>query len=358
MKEYTKRVLAVIIGIIISLIIAEIFLRIYNPIPFRVKGNKIILPCNQTYIIENRTIPGIDTLIVHTKNSLGFRGPEKPKDFEKYTSILSVGGSTTECYYLSDGKDWVSLLGNKLNKQFKNTWTNNAGLDGQSTFGHLILLEDYISKIRPSYILYLVGCNDVGREDLSEYDSDKLKGYYKSIGNWFTKNIEVISFIVNIKRGLSKRNHLAHSTVNLNSLEHIPFDSISTKEKIKKNSVLLFQYHKRLLLLIQKTKQYGITPVLITQPTLVGEGIDSLTGQNLETIKLMSEQGGKDYWLLLEQYNNVTRTLAKEENILIIDLARKLPKNSNYFYDGIHYSNKGAEMVSQIIFEDMKTHFR
>src|SRR5688572_2782293 len=123
-KEYFKSFLALIFGIVISLMLAEIILRIYNPIPFRVKGNEIVLPINQTITIDNTTLHGLDTLIIHKKNSIGFRGAEKPTDFEKYISIIAIGGSTTECYYHSDGQDWVSLLGSKLNKQYKNIWIN------------------------------------------------------------------------------------------------------------------------------------------------------------------------------------------------------------------------------------------
>lgn len=54
---------------------------------------------------------------------------------------------------------------------FKDLWINNAGLDGQSTFGHIFLMKDYIKKLKPKVVLFLVGSNDRGNEKtLNKYD--------------------------------------------------------------------------------------------------------------------------------------------------------------------------------------------
>ena len=46
-------------------------------------------------------------------------------------------------------------------------WVNNAGLDGATTYRHLILMEDYVVNLRPKVVLFLVGINDVGAGDLA-----------------------------------------------------------------------------------------------------------------------------------------------------------------------------------------------
>lgn len=354
-----KNLLAVSFGILIALIIGEIILNIYNPIPFRVKGNKIILPANQKYIIKNNFNSKLDTLIIHTKNNLGFRGKEKPVNFDDILSIIAVGGSTTECFYLTDGKDWVSLVGNNLKKSNENIWINNAGFDGHSTFGHNILLKDYLIDIKPDFILYLAGCNDVGRNDLNEYDKDNLQGKYGSVKNWLYKNSEIIGLIVNISRGLdAKRNNLIHQEVLLEKLEHTQVYSKHIDNQILKHQSYLASYEERLYQLAKTSKNNSINPIFITQPTLVGKGIDQETGIDLETIQLMSKEGGKVYWTILELYNEVMRKVAQKENILLIDLAHELPKNSRYFYDGLHFTNEGAEKVSEIVSENLEKYLK
>lgn len=90
----------------------------------------------------------------------------------------------------------------------------------------------------------------------------------------------------------------------------------------------------------------------------MGEGIDPLTGVNLETVKLTSNQtNGKLFWQILELYNNITKQTYKETNIYNIDLANVLPKDSRYFYDVLHYTNEGAEKVAEIIHGELKNHF-
>jgi hypothetical protein len=105
-----KNFFVLFISILASLFLLESLFRIYNPFPVRIKGNNIVFLINQKYIIENDDNPKIDNKIIHTKNSLGFRGPDIPDNFSKYLSIIIVGGSTSECYYLSDNNDWPNVL--------------------------------------------------------------------------------------------------------------------------------------------------------------------------------------------------------------------------------------------------------
>jgi lysophospholipase L1-like esterase len=351
-KKIFKNTLALLIGLMIAFFIGEIVLRIWHPIDFRVKGDKIVLPCNKKYIIRNTKTSKLDTLVIHSKNSLGFRGKEKPVNYDDLLSIITIGGSTTECYYISDGNDWPGVLEKKLSEKYNNIWINNAGLDGQSTFGHSILLNDYVSKLKPKYILYLTGCNEIGREDLSKYDKDKLQDEYQSVGNFFTKNSELVDLVVNIARGLrARKENLIHEVIDFKNQPHVKVDSTVLNDLLSYHKTFTAEYKKRLTALIQKTKEYNIKPILITQSTVVGKATDEATGTDLATIKLMNSNGGYTYQRILEKYNEVTRAVAKEQNIPLIELGNKMPKNSRYYVDGIHYTNDGAQKVGEIIFE-------
>jgi len=356
MKRKLKNIIALGIGIFISLLIVELFLNIYNPFKFYQKGDNIVLPANFKLSFENKKITGLDSIINYSRNSLGFRGPEKPIDFESQTSIIAVGGSTTECLYISDGKDWVSLLGNKLNKLIDNVWMNNAGLDGHSTFGHQILLKDHLVRLKPNYIIFLVGCNDVERDDLGKYDKLNLKSG-NNWKNYIRNNSELVSLIVNLRRTMNAKNKgLKHSGLdfnNINYVDSIPYDEIN-KMIFHQKEVYAPDYKKRLKDLIDITKNNNIIPVFVTQPSLLGKGVDQPTSIDLERIIHCDDMGGKAYWEKLEMYNDVTRNLAKKENVLLIDLARKMPKSTSLFYDCVHYTNAGAEVVSQILYDGLK----
>ncbi len=51
----------------------------------------------------------------------------------------------------------------------------------------------------------------------------------------------------------------------------------------------------------------------------------------------------------IELYNEVTRQVAQKDGVLLIDLARELPRNSAYYYDYLHYTEPGAQAVAGIV---------
>ncbi len=198
MMKFIKNFFALFIGLVVAFLVLEGFLRIYNPFPIRLKGDKIVLPINQRYDIKNDKIAKLDKEIIHTKNSLGFRGPEMPADYADRLSVITIGGSTTECYYLSDNSTWPYLLGEELKKDYPDIWVNNAGLDGHSTFGHQVLLEDYVVGLKPKMVLFLTGINDVGRDSLNGgFDNRLLRSNYVSGLDWLAKKSEVANLGLN-----------------------------------------------------------------------------------------------------------------------------------------------------------------
>jgi hypothetical protein len=54
----------------------------------------------------------------------------------------------------------------------------------------------------------------------------------------------------------------------------------------------------------------------------------------------------------------VTKEVAAQEHLFVIDLANELPKSSKYLYDGVHLTNEGAEKVSGILYERLKTYLK
>ncbi|MHA4808552.1 SGNH/GDSL hydrolase family protein [Flavitalea flava] len=338
-------------------VLLEILLRIYNPFHFRIKGDHLVLDTNKTIILKNNTIPVLDPEVVTYRNSLGFRGPERPDSFRNYISIITVGGSTTECNFLADGKTWNDLLLKRIRQDFDRVWLNNAGFAGHSTFGHLILMKDYISGIRPDMVLFLIGGNDMGREDLNSADRATSLNYYAGFFTFLSKKSELANVILNLVRARrAKMLQITDRYIDLaahkNDTIVIPDSLIRTD--ISKNEHLLKGYSDRVEELIRISRSNGIQPVLMTQPSLIGKGTDSLTGANLELISVGNGYNGKLWWTLCEKYNNVTREVAKKENVLLIDLANEMPKTSLYFYDILHFTPEGAKKISALIYEGLR----
>jgi lysophospholipase L1-like esterase len=311
------------------------------------------LPVHKRYVFDNteKFPTKLPKTTIHTKNSLGFRGDPPPRDFRDYLTILTIGGSTTECFYLSDGRTWPDLLGQKLSHDFSRVWINNAGLDGATTYRHLILMEDYVVKLGPKVVLFLVGINDVGAGNLEA--AAKRPGHYLR-RQWraFLDGSEVYSLGQNLSRYLIAQSRgLHHTEIDLSTaqtLDHIP-DAAAPKtlQDYRTDSVPFFA--ARLDSLIKVSRDHGIEPVLITQPTLYGPGLDPVTGVNLATVKLGDHLNGRLMFAIVELYNEVTRQVAQKEGVLLIDLARQLPRDSASYYDYLHYTEAGAAKVAGIV---------
>ncbi len=344
MKNIVKNILLLFFSIFVCFIILEIALRFYNPLASRVKGNKIILPVYHRYVIKNKKTNKLDNPIVYTKNSLGFRGEEPPDNLDEYLSILTVGGSTTECLYLSDNGTWSYLLEQKLKKTFRPLWLNNAGLDGHSTHGHIVLLEDYLIKLRPKIVLFLIGINDVSMEEAPYLKNER------ELREVLAENFEVASLILNIYRvAKAESKQLTHKVINLQETSTVAFSEEEIRKELAKiEKDYIESYEKRLLKIIDICRKSKIDPVFITQPFLLGDSFDKSTGIYLGNIKFR-QYNGKLFWKIIELYNRTTKKTAKENNIFVIDLASKFPKDFEYFYDYSHYSNKGAEKASEIL---------
>jgi len=361
LKKISKNLLAVLIGCIIALILFEIILQFYNPIEIRVRGDHIILPAYKDYTFVNKNIPKLDDTIFHTKNSLGFRGPEIPSEgLDDYLSIITVGGSTTECFYLSDNKTWSALLGENLKEKFPKVWVNNAGLDGHSTFGHELLIKEHIIKLSPDFIILLVGANDVGNEGYTTQMLGHVKDgvHFDSIES-FVKSVslysEVMALTLNFYKFMrAKSKGLAHNNLELENSKQVEYPESNLQEILLRHEVVFIpEYEERLRRIIQITKENNIEVIFITQPALFGRGIDNTTGVNLEGVETGGGLSGYTQWKILELYNNATEKVAEEEGVFYIDLANKLPKDSKYYYDFYHYTNEGAEEISSILSKDL-----
>lgn len=300
---------------------------------------------------------GLDESVTVIKNSIGFRGPEPPRNFNDHLTIITVGGSTTECIFVAEEKTWPHLLSKQLQSSFNNVWVNNAGLNGHSTYGHLKLMEEYIVKLRPDYCLFLVGCNDVDRPDLTPSDStinnENQKFFLKLAQHSVLVNVSLNFY----RHRMARRRQLINNRhFSLQGQEKLIVSDSVIGEELKKRTSLVKQYGDRIKQLIALSRRSGIDPIFITQPCLLGDTTDDVTGINLGTFPF-NEGNGKLKWALLELYNDETRTVCRENNVLVIDLAVQLPKSSRYFYDVYHFNNEGCRKVSALLYDSLNNYF-
>ncbi len=346
------RVKVVLVQLLLVLALGELLLHIYNPLPFRVRGNRIILPVDQHYTFHNDGASKLDPVTHHTKNSLGFRGPDPPRDFERRLTVLTIGGSTTECLFLSDGKTWTDVMARRLQPSFPDIWVNNAGLDGQSTYGHLILLREFVDDLHPTVAIFLIGANDLGLETDNPYDTALHPPHsaLRSTASFLTDHSEVAGLAQNLLRVARTRSEgFGHGQIDVAALRRLEDDDRETAAAMRTYSAPLPAFAARVAAIVDECRRHGIEPVLVTQPWLNGDAIDPATGVDLSKIQVRGAANGRLWWNVQELYNDVTRRVGRDHGVLVVDAAREMPKDSRLFYDFMHYTNEGAVRLGEIV---------
>ncbi|MFI5124704.1 MAG: SGNH/GDSL hydrolase family protein [Chitinophagales bacterium] len=359
-KEILRNIKATGFGVALALVICEIILRIYNPFPFSIKEGKLILPANQKKVFTNTWIKKLDHKIYYSRNSLGFRGPELPDSISKLISVLTIGGSTTECRFLSDSCTWPFILYQLLKNRNNSIWLNNAGIDGHSTFGSLLLLDEYAVKLKPDYALFLLGINDVEIDEPDQFDlmtekkiaTNSFPGFIKSLLNHTELGRTAFNFY-HIQ--LAYRKGLIHREINMKDLIDAPLSAEVINRRIANQDKYIRAYRQRVLEMIVKCEGAGIKPVLITQPSLFGDYTDPATNIPVGKKWTKGDERPDNCKLagkVLELYNDVLRSFSGR--CIVVDLDREMPKNSAYYYDFIHYTNAGAKKVAEILYNQLE----
>ena len=348
---YTVLLLA--FGCLVALLVAEVFLRAYSPLGLRLWGDLIVLPRNQRQVLRNTVNPRLPPTILYSRNSLGLRGPEPPASFSTALTVVAVGGSTTESRYQSDGDTWPDRVGQALSPHFRDLWLDNAGLDGHSTFGHLLLLQQYLVPLRPRVLVFLVGINDVGREAPKRVDgpgdSDRA--------SWLTRlarRSALAATLQNLGRTDDARaaRLFVFGDLNLRRLPHLTYSGRRPEKALREHQESYVPgYRDRLTAIVRTCRQARILPVLVTQPALYGPVVDDRTGVNLGTMVVNEKEklNGELSWQILELYNDATRDVGGALGVPVIELAHTLPKSSRLFYDFVHYTDEGSRQVASIV---------
>jgi lysophospholipase L1-like esterase len=353
----------ILFGVFVFSLTGEVYLRQLAPLSWRVRKSTLSLPRNINFLISNLHLRGCDAEVLVHKNSLGFRGPDPELDIRGKRLIFTVGGSTTECFYLAESDTWPDIVRNRWHSQNPRIWLNNAGLDGQSTFGHLLLLEGYLQALKPSVVLYLIGINDINLTEPNEFDRTLIPSksdldHRRTAGAWMRRHSIIWNVLGNPVKQVSEwMLKPGHGGVNLKLLPRRPI-SITERNLILEDQKrrCLAGFESRLVQLLQITRRMGAEPILLTQPAPYGAARDPGSGVDLGSIQVRPGWDGRTAWAVLELYNNSTRQVAQHEHVQLIDLARQMPKDMRYYYDLIHFSKAGARRFADVVEDSLHTY--
>ena len=162
----------------------------------------------------------------YLRNSYAFRGKEiYPQKIE----IIMVGGSTTDERYKPEELSIVEILNSKLIKAGSTKKIINAGVEGQSTFGHIHNFKYWFSRIenfKPDYIIFYIGINDTRSLNDGFLQDGMIESPNKLSS--FLDNIKSRSFLAD------KLRKTKHKYYNKNENKRIVYDYDQSMKKYKK----------------------------------------------------------------------------------------------------------------------------
>ncbi|MCH7591559.1 MAG: SGNH/GDSL hydrolase family protein [Planctomycetes bacterium] len=363
-KRLTFRVVTCCAALIFTVALIEATLRVLTPAPaFSASLN---LHMNLDTVLEP-DLHGVATPVRFTTNRWGMRGSTPPVGpaWDEATTIVAIGGSTTQCFFLDDSRTWPAVLEKELRSTGHNVWVGNAGQAGHSTIGHVAMVDGPIAQIRPDYVLFLVGVNDLSvslrpQWRWDESMSESLLGQARSAGlNWLLDHSRLA-----YRLHLAKQVHFDGSTVRSKdfsiALPTEPATGDEYRPALGDDGILtsLPLFRRNVVSLIEVVRSFGATPVFLTQPLLIEDSPQwaNVRARSSWMKKQKVHLTGDGYARLLDRFNDVLLDICAQRNVPCLDLAGIVPHSTDYYYDLVHYNDAGAKLVGEAVGAYFRAH--
>ena len=332
--------------LIIEIIFGDWFSK-YNLGPYmreyRLKKNPVVLKHN------NKTYN-----FFFKRNYHGFRGEEiEPSKIE----AVIIGGSTTEERYKPIEFSITENLNRLLKKRNYNFKIVNAGIGGQSTYGHIYNFQHWFTKLKnfsPKLYIFYIGIND----QYTDYKKiEEMQPAAPCCGNKKTGIMEIfldnfksrsffsdklktlrLKYSVTGKKLQYNRNHfIAANGQRIKTYKDYKYINYKEALKIHNIKYLKSKHEKRIshyLNNIEILSNYAINnnavPIFVTQ---------------------VKYDGLKTGVLFILNYSLIE--YCEKKNINCIDLGKKLNGEFRYWYDPVHTSILGSKIVAETIVDDL-----
>jgi hypothetical protein len=296
--------------------------------------------------------PSPTGVVRYTRDRYGLRGTFKdPSEI----TLLTVGGSTTDQRFISDADTWQAVLQRRFEAAGERIVVGNAGVDGQSAFGHVKNFDWWFARVpalQPRHILFYVGLNDFDKEEAVRFD-DLVTAPDKQTLRQKLRESSALYHLATRLYALYQAavtNEPSHSRTDFQALRWTTTPMLSDYDALMRTR--LFEYRQRLSVLLDKTRAFGSVPILVTQPSYryrFTNGV--LEGTTRPRLYQQRQINGVDYYHMIRRLDAVTCETARQRGLLCIDLAAARIFDGEDFYDFQHMTPRGTAKVGDALFE-------
>jgi hypothetical protein len=298
-----------------------------------------------------RCVEGIEDKVYRADiDASGFIAPSHVHA-EPELTIAFFGGSTTECLFMAPEERFAYAVGRELEaKTGKRTNSLNAGRSGNHTLHSVTQLLGKGVPEKPRIAVNHEAINDLN-----------ILLYY---GTYWNQNgsrslvvdrlrveelppkprragLELLeSLVPNVYAALTKGGGEGRDE----------FADVRGKKLVWDRAALLAEFERAQRAFVATARVFGITPVLLTQASLLTEAPRDVVLCDKGDLFAMGIDYGT-YRGLHQAVNEVTRQVARAEGVALVDLEARVPQDPRFFYDTVHYTPAGSRLVTQWVSE-------
>ena len=300
-------------------------------------------------------------------NNLGFRGPgiqlNKKKGVER---IVCLGASESYGLHESPGMEWPAQLRNLLHQ--KSFEVINASVVGLSLRQYRAYLSKYVLPLKPDKIIVYVNpffsacrfernkATGGSKPQSSPTKKRPMKIDSESVESGFQWRSR--AKIKQVLKGVLAENFpsllLSYQIKNLKqqivSAEEKYLKGKAPVDKVSNES--LEKYRETLSSLVRFLKDQGVEVVLTTYPALISStNIDQYPEVFLDNRRFCIACSFTGMVNILDRFRISTLEVAVDNKVEILDLALLVPKSLELFGDNVHYTDRGAAIVAELLAE-------
>lgn len=308
---------------------------------------------NKTYKFDVKNLYSSENPIniVYKRDELGYRSRNL---ISNKPIILTIGGSTTDQHFVTEGKTFQDILDLK----FKNYDFVNGGVDGQSSYGHLLSISNWHSKLlnrnNISIIIFYIGINDRGLINLNFTDYDYAqspKSYIKELlkdNSFFISKYLVlrnrIKFYLN-----SKRNN--NDILSSYAPREKDFKDIGIKYEFNENlNIENYPKYKEIFsnLILQTRQNFPKSKIFIIQQQIPG---CNFVSKNIVYDRHPFESSNycNDLLKVFKLQEKILSESRMKNNIKLFTMYLQNIIKDDDVYDYVHTNNKGSESIATYI---------
>jgi lysophospholipase L1-like esterase len=381
-RQFISITLSILFGVMLAFVVAELGFRIILPVS---RVYRALTPKQEVTFNAQDYAKGVQGPALFKVNSMGARAREWSDNRASEYRILCLGGSTTESLLNDQNRIWTTLLEHKLKPLVpgRDTWVGNIGKAGLSSAHHIVQLK-HLDVYDPNLIVALVGSSDFmsflkqggdGSDSKNAEQPERTleeeafaivpdRPLFDHLGSWYERTriwrlgSELSQFVSHQsqfqdREGLSLKRWRAMRAGGKRS------DVLPSVESA------VDAYGRNLKEMVKLAGSFGAPILLMTQPSIWRAGLsDAEKGQLwMGGVGDFREVPGSLYYEPealergMDAYNQRLLEVCRETGTPCADLAKAVPKSTDYFYDDEHFTDRGQELVANRVAEAIRLLF-